>query len=69
MANGMFLSLSSALYAAARPLIFRQSAQAAHEQILTVLSGFDQHPALLHRIYRSAFNPQAVEVGGVKFDQ
>ncbi len=68
MANAAFLDLNRALYAAARPLIFLNSAQRAHERTLELLRWLDHQQgmqAAFKRMNQMAFDPQMVCVGGV----
>jgi dihydroorotate dehydrogenase len=68
MANAISLALNRALYALARPLIFRVSAQQAHTQTMELLrwiDGQDWAQAVLHQSHRLAFDEQPVAVGGV----
>lgn len=70
MANRAFLAANRLLYERiARPLIFRGSAQRAHEQILKLLRWLDQQDALqsvLENFYHAAFDARPVNVGGVE---
>lgn len=71
MAHRLFLHLSDALYTAARPLIFRDSAQVAHERVLTLLRRLDERSwtaGILRTLHGWAFERQPVEVGGAQFD-
>jgi dihydroorotate dehydrogenase len=68
MADALFLAANRALYRAARPLIFRQSAQAAHERVIALLRRLDSlTPAqrILRAMHRWAFDPAPVCAGGV----
>lgn len=70
MANRAFLAANRLLYERiARPLIFRGSAQRAHEQILKLLRWLDQQDSLqsvLEKFHHAAFDPRPVNVGGVE---
>ncbi len=68
MASAAFLKLNDSLYRAIRPLIFRSSAQRAHEQAQALLRRVDSQAwaiAALRWFNRLAFDPQPVTVGGV----
>lgn len=69
MASGLFLTASGALYAAARPLIFRlSSAQDAHVHALSALRWLDGREwaqMALRRAHALAFDARPAEVGGV----
>ena len=68
MASTAFLWLNQAGYAALRPLIFRSSAQHAHERIMALLRTLDQQAwmtGVLRQFNQWAFDPQPVQVGGV----
>ena len=68
MANAAFLQANRLLYAALRPLIFRGSAQRAHEQVIALLrwlDGQDWAVALLRQMQHMAFDDTPVSVGGV----
>lgn len=68
MASAAFLNLNRVLYRAVRPLIFRSSAQQAHERMLNLLRWLDnRHEAqiVFRRMNRIAFDPQPVCAGGV----
>ncbi len=68
MANAAFLAANRALYALARPAIFRGTAQQAHTQameLLRWLDGQDWAQALLRQSHRLAFDAQPIAVGGV----
>ena len=68
MANAAFLALNRALYGAARPLIFRGTAQHAHEQAVEFmrrLDGSEFAVSMLRRVHDLAFDCQPVTVGGV----
>ncbi len=69
MLKHAFLGANEWLYTAARPLIFRRSAQQAHERILALLSWLDERPSLVRVAQICAFDVQPVEVGGVKLAQ
>ena len=63
----MLLQVSKAGYQAVRPLIFRQSAQSAHEKVLNLLTLTDQLPQPIIRLMGSiAFKNAPVTVGGVR---
>ncbi|MBN1201778.1 MAG: hypothetical protein JXJ20_07985 [Anaerolineae bacterium] len=70
LARSAFLWVNKALYAALRPLVFRFSAQTAHEHMLTLLRGSDR--AWLGPVFglthRLAFRRWPVTVGGVTLD-
>lgn len=72
MPDRVLLNVTGALYErAARPVIFRTSAQHAHERVLDVLRRADDHEAalnLLGWLHRSAFESQRVSVGGVALE-
>jgi dihydroorotate dehydrogenase len=69
IARAAFLRANAALYAGlARPVIFRSSAQTAHERLLRWLRWADERSwlvALMGGAHRLAFAPDPVEVGGV----
>jgi dihydroorotate dehydrogenase len=68
MASAAFLALNRALYGAARPLIFRGTAQHAHEQVVELmrrLDGSNFAVSMLRRVHDLAFDCQPVTVGGV----
>ncbi len=68
MASGLFLAASAALYAAARPFIFRlSSAQGAHAHALALLrwlDGREWSQAALARAHALAFAARPLQVGG-----
>jgi dihydroorotate dehydrogenase len=65
-----FLTIYRLLYErAARPLLFRRSAQDAHVQMLRLLAWLDDHAwthGCLQLIHRLAFPRKPLEVGGVR---
>lgn len=69
MADRAFLTVSAAVYAALRPLIFRMaSAQEAHAHVLRVLRWLDAHEwaqMALGKVHDAAFAAHPVNVGGV----
>ncbi|NDJ78899.1 MAG: hypothetical protein GYB65_21825 [Chloroflexi bacterium] len=68
MWRSAFLHMNRALYGAARPLIFRSSAQTAHERVLRLLRWADGRRAVqqvLGAAHGLAFDAQPVTVGGV----
>ncbi|MCZ7547213.1 MAG: hypothetical protein M5R40_28500 [Anaerolineae bacterium] len=72
-ARAALLGANRALYGLARPLLFRMSAQAAHDRTLDILRWADRQrwlQPLLRAAGGLAFDPEAgpVEVGGVMFD-
>lgn len=70
MASRAFLALYNFAYQrVARPLIFRQSPQSAHEQMMHLLAWLDDHmwtQSVLRGLRRLSFTAQPVEVGGVQ---
>ncbi len=70
MANRAFLAANHLLYRRiARPVIFRGSAQRAHEQILKLLRWLDQQDSLqgiLEKFHDAALDVCPVNVGGVE---
>jgi dihydroorotate dehydrogenase len=68
MASAAFLALNRALYGAVRPLIFRRSAQRAHERAVELMRRLDSSDiavTALKRMHDLAFDVQPVNVGGV----
>jgi dihydroorotate dehydrogenase len=68
MLRAGFAQAGSFAYHAARPLVFRQSAQQAHDNILRLLGWIEARPAavhLLHLAHRASFIPREVHTGGV----
>jgi dihydroorotate dehydrogenase len=64
----LFLRLNEALYASLRPLLFRASAQATHDKMISLLRWLDRQSwaqAALARMQKLAFDAQPVTVGGV----
>src|SRR5687768_10200527 len=63
-----FLATCRVLYAVARPLIFRSSAQHAHERAVEAMRWLDDRPLLLPLLSaarRLSTQPTPLEVGGV----
>lgn len=68
MANAALLALHRVLYGAARPLIFRDSAQRAHERAVELMRRLDESEfaiSMLRQIHKLAFDCQPVTAGGV----
>lgn len=62
-------AFAGGMYQLARPLVFRQSAQSAHEKVLRLLAACDTVPGLsaaLTLVHRAAFERHEVTVGGVR---
>lgn len=68
MASTAFIQATKALYQLARPFIFRNDAQTAHERLLRLLSRLDNNPLavlLLKSANRLAFDNYYISAGGV----
>jgi dihydroorotate dehydrogenase len=64
-----FLRLNSIGYRVIRPVIFRQSAQEAHETLLQLLTKADKSILLCHAasmVHEMAFDSEAISIGGVQ---
>lgn len=67
----LFLQAVKGIYMVIRPLLFQQSAQNAHENILHLLAKLDDSPIaqwLLKRVYTISFPHKPIRVGDVSFD-
>ncbi len=68
MLKTAFVRFSDGFYRALRPLVFRASAQTAHEQALRLLQQLDHSERaqiLLRTLHRQAFEEQPLTTGGV----
>ncbi len=69
MASTAFLQATKAIYQLARPLIFRQSAQEAHQRVMDLLARMDSNPAMfsaMQMVNKLAFQKYGMSVGGVR---